>query len=564
MDMFCNQCQEAVGNKACTTVGVCGKDAELSRLQDLLNYLHKGISIWAHKARGLGASDAEVDLFVVKGLFSIVTNVNFDADWFEARITEALGVRSKIEEVFRRAYREAKGIDFDLEVHDAALCNVTSREEMVRKGALIGVTIELHEDVSALKELLINGLMGIAAYVDHANHLNYRNEEIFAFIEEALAETTRCDISEEELTTLVMRTGEVAVNAMEQLDRANTESYGTQEISNVYTGLIEGPGILVSGHDLRDIAELLEQTEGTGINIYTHSEMLPAHAYRELKKYSHLVGNYGSAWHNQQKEFEDFKGAILMTTNCIKKPRESYAGRIYTTGLVGWPGVKHISDRVGEAQKDFSTIIERSLELGDIVPEKGKEITIGFAKDQVMALADKVIEAVKSGAITQFVVMGGCDGHSKSRNYYTELAKALPESAVILTAGCAKYRYNMLDLGDIGGIPRVLDAGQCNDSYSLAYVALQLKEAFGLDDINDLPISYEIAWYEQKAVTVLLALLYLGVKGIRLGPTLPAFLSPGVIDLLVKEFGIKGITTPQDAIEDIFGRKQDIVEREAV
>ncbi len=552
MSMFCYQCQEAAGNAGCTKTGVCGKKEGVANLQDLLNYTLKGISIWAIKSRELGVSDEKVDLFVVESLFSTITNVNFDEDWFVDRIAKALKVRDEAERLFVTAYQEANGKAFTEPLHDSAEWRTTAREKMFEKALTIGVMSESDEDIRSLKELLINGLKGIAAYVDHAHVLDYKNEKIFTFIEEALAETTEAGLTAEKLTGLVLKTGETAVGAMELLDRANTSTYGTQKATEVFTGLIEGPGILVSGHDLRDIQELLEQTEGKGINIYTHGEMLPAHAYGELNKYKHLVGNYGTAWHNQHKEFESFKGAILMTTNCIKPPREGYKGRIFTTGLVGWPGVAHIGDRTRGQAKDFTAVIEKALELGSVVPEAGKKITIGFAKDQLMAVSDKVIEAVKSGAIRRFVVMGGCDGHHKSRNYYTELAKGLPHDTVILTAGCAKYRYNMLDLGDINGIPRVLDAGQCNDSYSLAYIALTLKDAFGLDDINDLPISYEIAWYEQKAVTVLLALLHLGVKGIRLGPTLPAFISPGVAKILMDTFDIKAVTTPEEAICEMF------------
>lgn len=556
MSMFCNQCQEATGNTGCShKIGVCGKKDEVANLQDLLNYLLKGISLWTVRARELGVTDEKADIFVVKSLFSTVTNVNFDEDWFVERIREALKVRGNVEGLFMKAYEGANGKAFTETLHDSATWSGTAREEMLEKALTVGAISEPDEDIRSLKELLINGLKGIAAYVDHAHVLNYKNEKIFTFIGEALAATTKDGIAADELIGLVLKTGEIAVDTMALLDKANTETYGTQKATEVFTGLIEGPGILVSGHDLRDIKELLEQTEGKGINIYTHSEMLPSHAYGELNKYKHLIGNYGMAWHNQYKDFVNFTGAILMTTNCIKKPKESYKDRIFTTGMAGWPGLTHIADRREGEAKDFTTVIEKALELGSLKAEDGKKITIGFAKDQVMAVADKVIEAVKSGAIKRFVVMAGCDGHHSSRNYYTELAEKLPKDAVILTAGCAKFRYNMLDLGDIGGIPRVLDAGQCNDSYSLAYIALQLKDAFGLDDINDLPISYEIAWYEQKAVTVLLALLHLGVKGIRLGPTLPAFISPGVAKILVETFDIKTNSTPDDAIREMFTDK---------
>ncbi len=564
MTMNCNQCQEAAGNDACRKVGVCGKNHDVSNLQDLLIYMLSGVSIWATKARELGVKDEQTDVFVVKSLFSTVTNVNFDEDWFEDRINEAFSVRDNIRGLFLNAFEEKNGSTFAGKVHDAAQWKASSRAEMIEKGIHAGIMVEPADaDRRSLEELLVYGLKGIAAYADHAHILEYKNDEIYAFIESSLAEIMREDITADELTALVLKSGEVAVSVMELLDRANTTTYGTQEITEVPTGLKHGPGILVSGHDLRDIEELLIQSEGTGVNIYTHSEMLPTHAYKGFKKFPHLAGNYGTAWYNQHEEFTNFNGAVLMTTNCIKKPKDAYKDRIFTTGLVEWPGVAHIGDRAEGEAKDFSAVIAKALELGTITQasetieasqaSESKKITIGFAKDQVMALADKVIDAVKSGAIKRFVVMAGCDGHQNSRNYYTELAQKLPQDAVILTAGCAKYRYNMLDLGDIDGIPRVLDAGQCNDSYSLAYIALQLKEAFGLADINDLPISYEIAWYEQKAVTVLLALLHLGVKGIRLGPTLPAFLSPGVIKILVENFGIKGNTTPDEAIAEMYG-----------
>ncbi len=545
MGMFCFQCQEAAKNVACTKNGVCGKHADVANLQDLLVHQLKGISLWAVKARSVGITDAAMDLFIVEGLFATVTNVNFDGDWFEARITEGQKVRDAVQ----AKYLATDGAEAP--THDSATFTVTTREEMLAKSETVGVLAEANEDLRSLKELLMYGLKGMAAYVDNAYILGAENPELYAFTEKALAEMTREDVTGDELTALVLECGAQAVTTMALLDKANTETFGTQAVSEVDTSLVEGPGILISGHDLKDLAELLEQTKDTGINIYTHSEMLPAHAYGELNKYDHLKGNYGMAWHQQHIDFENFKGAILMTTNCIKKPRESYKDRLFTTGLVEWPGLVHIADREEGKTKDFSVVIKKAQAAGSLTPVAGKKITIGFAKDQVMAVADKVIEAVKSGAIKRFVVMAGCDGHSDARNYYTELALKLPEDMVILTAGCAKYRYNMLDLGDIGGIPRVLDAGQCNDSYSLAYIALQLKEAFGLEDINQLPISYEIAWYEQKAVVVLLALLSLGVKGIRLGPTLPAFLSPGVTKVLVDGFGIKGNSTPDEAIAEM-------------
>ncbi|VAV84502.1 Hydroxylamine reductase [hydrothermal vent metagenome] len=545
MSMYCYQCQEAAKNVACTKNGVCGKHADVANLQDLLTYQLKGISLWAVKARAAGVTDSAMDLFVVEGLFATVTNVNFDGDWFEARITEGQKVRDAVQ----AKYLATDGAEAP--THDSATFTVTTRDEMLAKAETVGVLSEENEDLRSLKELLMYGLKGMAAYVDNAYILGAENPELYAFTEKALAEMTREDVTGDELTALVLECGAQAVTTMALLDKANTETFGTQAVSEVDTSLVEGPGILISGHDLKDLAELLEQTKDTGINIYTHSEMLPAHAYGELNKYDHLKGNYGMAWHAQHTDFVKFTGAILMTTNCIKKPKDEYKDRLFTTGLVEWPGLVHIADRAEGSAKDFSAVIAKAKELGSITAEAGKKITIGFAKDQVMAVADKVIEAVKSGAIKRFVVMAGCDGHQDSRNYYTELAEKLPKDMVILTAGCAKYRYNMLDLGDIGGIPRVLDAGQCNDSYSLAYIALQLKDAFGLEDINQLPISYEIAWYEQKAVVVLLALLSLGVKGIRLGPTLPAFLSPGVAQVLVDGFGIKGNGTPDEAIAEM-------------
>jgi len=556
MSMFCFQCQEAAKNEGCTVKGVCGKDEEVAKLQDALVYLLKGTGFWAKKARQYGVTDEEVDLFILEGLFATVTNVNFDAERFVEYCNKAADLKSKIRDEFLNAYKQKEDSDFSEEIpREAAWEPAKTKEDYLAKAEEDGVLAEENEDIRSLKELLIYGLKGIAAYADHAYVLNEKSDDIFSFAETALAETTRENITSEELISLVMQAGDTAVKAMEILDKANTGRYGKQEITSVNTSLKEEPGILVSGHDLLDLEELLKQTEGTGINIYTHGEMLPANAYPELKKFDHLVGNFGTAWYNQRSEFEEFNGPILFTTNCIVPPKDSYKDRIYTTGLVGWPGCKHIPNAKTGEQKDFSSLIEHAKQLGSLQPQENKELTIGFAKDQVMELADKVIDAVKSGAIKRFVVMGGCDGRHKSREYYTEVAKDLPEDTVILTAGCAKYRYNMLDLGDIGGIPRILDAGQCNDSYSLAYIALQLKDAFGLDDINDLPISYDIAWYEQKAVCVLLALLALGVKGIRLGPTVPAFLSPNVVNVLVENFGIKPIEDPETDIEAMMAGK---------
>jgi hydroxylamine reductase len=539
--MFCFQCSETAKGTGCTIAGVCGKKEDVANLQDLLIYTLKGISYWSKKVREKGENVEDANLFVIESLFSTITNVNFDADWFANRIEKAIEIRDSL--------RQKAGDDAN--APDAATYKVNGKDEMLAKAANVGILSEQNEDIRSLKELIVYGLKGIAAYADHAYVLQHKSDEIFQFAEHALSEILRNDITADELLGLVMKTGEIAVKTMELLDKANTERFGKPEITKVYTGLEEGPAILMTGHDLLDLEELLKQTEGKGINVYTHGEMLPAHAYPQLKKYKHLKGNYGTAWHNQTKEFPEFNGAIIFNTNCLVPPKEEYKDRLFTTGLVGYPGVKHIPNRTNGQPKDFTPAIEKALELGGVKKKEGKYITIGFAHDQVMALADKVIDAIKSGAIKRFVVMAGCDGRAKSREYYTELAKKLPKDSVILTAGCAKYRYNMLDLGDIDGIPRVLDAGQCNDSYSLAYIALKLKEVLGLEDINQLPISYDIAWYEQKAVAVLLALLYLGVKGIRLGPALPAFVSPNILKVLVEKFDIKKASTVEEDLKAI-------------
>lgn len=543
MEMFCYQCQETLRNEGCVFSGICGKTPETANLQDLLIYVLKGISYWSTKARELEVEDSDVDLYVAEGLFVTITNVNFDEERIVEYINEALEKRNIIEKKFKEAYEKKYGKSFNEEVPDAAIWapQEKTEEEYLEKAEKVGVLSEENEDLRSLKSFLLFGLKGVAAYTDHAYVLKNSNDDILNFIENALAQTLRDDITAEELTNLVLETGKYAVNAMALLDEANTSRFGNPEITEVYTGTYEEPAILVSGHDLLDLYEILEQTKGTGIKIYTHGEMLPANAYPELKKYDHLVGNYGGSWWKQQQEFEEFGGAIVMTTNCIQKPRESYKDKIFTTGLVGWPEVTHISNRKDDEQKDFSPVIKKALEIGPIKKREGKKITIGFAHQQTAQVADKIVEAVKAGKISKFYVMGGCDGRNKERNYYTNFAKELPQDTVILTAGCAKYRYNMLDLGDIEGIPRVIDAGQCNDSYSLVLTALKLKEAFGLNDINELPIEYNIAWYEQKAVAVLLALLYMGVKGIRLGPTLPAFLSPNVLETVAKTFDIKTI-----------------------
>ena len=528
MSMFCFQCQEAAKGTGCTIAGACGKKADTAGLQDLLVYNLKGLAVVAEEAKKQNKLDDSIGLFICQALFATITNANFD----NQRIKELI----KATIAKRNALKLAIGFN-----SDANVTNWNGAEsEYAAKAAQVGVLSQPNEDVRSLRELLIYGLKGMAAYTDHAAMLGFQNSDIYAFMISALAGTTR-ELSVEEMIGQVLKCGEVAVTAMALLDEANTSTYGNPEITKVNIGVRNNPGILISGHDLKDMEELLKQTEGTGVDVYTHSEMLPANYYPEFKKYAHFVGNYGNAWWQQDKEFTSFNGPILMTTNCITPVKDAYRDRIYTTGMAGWPGVPHIAERPDGGSKDFSAIIEKAKSCPAPVEIETGEIVGGFAHAQVMALAGKVVDAVKSGAIKRFVVMAGCDGRHTSRSYFTEVAQELPQDAVILTAGCAKYRYNKLDLGDIGGIPRLLDAGQCNDSYSLAYIALKLKEVFELDDINDLPISYDIAWYEQKAVVVLLALLHLGVKHIRLGPTLPAFLSPNVAKVLVENFDIKPI-----------------------
>lgn len=545
MSMFCYQCSEAAKGTGCTIKGVCGKEESVAKLEDVLVYNLKGLAYWTKVAREKGEVLEEADIFLLEGLFSTITNVNFDPERFVEFNNRAIALRDKMMEI-----AISKGANPSVPYDAARWKPAGTMADYLAKYTAASVLAEENEDIRSLKELLIYGLKGIAAYADHAYVLKYKSDEIFRFTEDALVETLRKDITVNELITLVLKAGEIAVKTMELLDKANTSTYGKPQITQVSTALLDGPGILVSGHDLLDLEELLKQTEGKGVNIYTHGEMLPAHAYPELKKYKHLVGHFGTAWFNQREEFDQFNGAILFTTNCIVPPKDSYKDRVFTTGLVGWPGIKHIPANANGI-KDFTPVINKAIEVGGLKATEGKRLTIGFAHDQVMALADKVLDAVNSGAIKRFVVMAGCDGRFKEREYYTEVAKQLPKDTVILTAGCAKFRYNMLDLGDIGGIPRVLDAGQCNDSYSLAYIALKLKEVLGLDDINKLPISYDIAWYEQKAVCVLLALLYLGVKGIRLGPVLPAFLSPNVAKVLVENFDIKPISGVKEDIENM-------------
>jgi len=545
MSMFCFQCQETAKNQGCTVRGVCGKPADVANLQDLLIWLLKGISFYGVRARELGISDPEADLFVAQALFATITNANFDPERFVALAKRALELRDRL----------GQAVDTSEPLPDMATWfpETGDLEELIQKGATVGVMADpdLNEDVRSLRELLTYGLKGLAAYTDHAYVLEHYNETLLAFLQEALLATTDAGASVDGLVGLVLKCGEMGVQAMALLDQANTSTYGNPEPTQVNIGVKEGPAILISGHDLRDLDELLQQTEGTGINVYTHGEMLPANAYPAFKKYPHFVGNYGGSWWHQQTEFEKFGGAILMTTNCIIKPRESYQDRIFTTGMAGWPGVQHIPDRANGGQKDFGPVIATALKSGSPQELEHGTIPIGFAHGAVLSVADKVVEAVESGAIKRFVVMAGCDGRHKTRQYYTEMAESLPHDTVILTAGCAKYRYNKLDLGDIGGIPRILDAGQCNDSYSLVVIAQKLAQAFGLDDINDLPISYDIAWYEQKAVIVLLALLSLGVKNIRLGPTLPAFISPNVLKVLVENFDIKPITTVEQDLAAI-------------
>ena len=537
--MFCFQCQETAGCSGCTKFGVCGKSPELANMQDLLIYATKGLSEVTTRIRKEGKKiDKELNHFITLNLFTTITNANFDNDVFYSRVKETLRIKRELIEK----------LDNKENLSEVALWEASSNEEMDKKSNSdeVGVLATKNEDIRSLRELITYGLKGLSAYSKHANALGYDNEEIDAFMQETLAKLLDDSLSVEELIALTLETGKVGVDGMALLDTANTETYGNPEITKVNIGVGKNPGILVSGHDLKDIEQLLIQTEGTGVDVYTHSEMLPAHYYPNLKKYKHLVGNYGNAWWKQREEFESFNGPILMTTNCIVPPKnESYKSRMYTTGAAGFEGCVHIeADENGV--KDFSAIIEQAKKCKAPTEIEQGEIIGGFAHAQVLALADQVVEAVKTGAIKKFFVMAGCDGRAKSRNYYTDFAKALPKDTVILTAGCAKYKYNKLDLGDINGIPRVLDAGQCNDSYSLALIALKLKEVFELQDINELPIAFNIAWYEQKAVIVLLSLLYLGVKNIHLGPTLPAFLSPNVAKVLVENFGIGGITNVED------------------
>ena len=536
--MFCFQCQETAGNKGCMFGGVCGKKPETANLQDLLIYVTKGLSEITTRLRSEGKEiPAAIDRLITTNLFMTITNANFDDDRFIDRINETLSSR---DELFEQLHD-------DTGLSDAASWQYRTAEERTLKADKVGVLDTGNEDLRSLRELTLYGLKGMAAYNKHANVLGYADTAIDAFLQKALAKTLDDSLSTDDLTSLVLETGSFGVKVMALLDTANTSTYGNPEITKVELGVRNNPAILISGHDLRDLEMLLEQTANTGVDVYTHSEMLPAHYYPAFKKYPHFAGNYGNAWWKQKEEFEAFNGPILLTTNCLVPPKESYKDRIYTTGSVGFSGCKHIDGEIGET-KDFSAIIEHAKKCPPPTQLERGELVGGFAHHQVLALADKVVDAVKSGAIKKFVVMAGCDGRSPARNYYTDFAKALPQDTVILTAGCAKYKYNKLPLGDIGGIPRVLDAGQCNDSYSLALIALKLKEVFGLNDINQLPIVYNIAWYEQKAVIVLLALLSLGIKNIHLGPTMPAFLSPNVRNVLIEQFGIGGISTVDEDI----------------
>lgn len=542
--MFCYQCQETAGCSGCTRVGVCGKQPDVAAMQDLLVYVTKGISAVTTTLRQEGVEiQPAVNHMITLNLFTTITNANFSKEAIIARIQETLSEKDLL-------LSKLNTLTSTDTLPEAALWN-GSENEFAAKAATVGILSTENEDIRSLRELITYGLKGLSAYSKHANVLLQDNEKIDAFMQRALAATLDDSLSADDLIALTLETGKYGVDGMALLDNANTSTYGNPEITKVNIGVGTRPGILVSGHDLRDLEMLLKQTQGSGVDVYTHSEMLPAHYYPAFKKYPNFVGNYGNAWWKQKEEFESFHGPILMTTNCIVPPKDSYKDRLYTTGAAGYPGCKHISGEIGE-EKDFSAIIEQAKHCAAPEEIERGEIIGGFAHNQVLALADDIVTAVKSGAIRKFVVMAGCDGRMKSRNYYTDFAKALPKDTVILTAGCAKYKYNKLNLGDIGGIPRVLDAGQCNDSYSLAVIALKLKEVFGLEDINELPIIYNISWYEQKAVIVLLALLYLGVKNIHLGPTLPAFLSPNVAKVLVDNFGIAGIGSVEKDLK-LFG-----------
>lgn len=550
MSMFCFQCQETAKNSGCTISGVCGKTPEVANLQDLLLFVCKGISNYAVALKKMDFQSAEVDRFVVESLFMTITNANFDKNRFVRRISQAIVLRDQLKQIFISKRGDIASITFE-----GAYWASEVVAEMEEKSKSVGVLSTSDIDIRSARELVIYGLKGMAAYAEHAYNLGFEKPEIYSFIHIALDATTNDSLSLPDLINLINETGRYGVEAMALLDKANTSKYGNPEITKVNIGVRNNPAILISGHDLRDMEDLLKQTEGTGVDVYTHSEMLPANYYPAFKKYSHFVGNYGNAWWSQTKEFETFNGPILFTTNCLVPPRanSTYKDRVYTTGAVGFEGFTHIGAREEGGSKDFSAIIEHAKRCAPPLEIEKGEIIGGFAHAQVFALADKIVEAVKSGAIRKFFVMAGCDGRMMGRSYYTEFAQKLPKDTVILTAGCAKYRYNKLPLGDINGIPRVLDAGQCNDSYSLAVIALKLKEIFSANSINELPIAYNIAWYEQKAVIVLLALLYLGVKNIHIGPTLPAFLSPNVVSFLVENFGLSGIGNVDDDMKLFLG-----------
>ena len=546
--MFCYQCQETAKGTGCTVRGVCGKTSDVANLQDLLLFILKGIAHYRVQLRALDAIDHSADRFILDGLFMTITNANFDKQRFVEKIKESIKLREQLKQTFLDKGGNPEKITFE-----GAFWTADSLEEMESKAGHVGVLSTENEDIRSLKEMLTYGMKGMAAYTEHAYNLGHENPSIYEFIDRGLVATT-LPLSADQLVQMVLECGKNGVDAMALLDKANTDTYGNPEITKVDIGVRKNPGILISGHDLRDLYELLEQTEGTGVDVYTHSEMLPAHYYPAFKKYKHFAGNYGNSWWRQVYEFQHFNGPMLFTTNCIVPPHPdaNYKDRVYTTGSAGFPGFKHIERKPGQP-KDFSEIIEHAKRCPAPEAIETGSIIGGFAHNQVFALADKIVDAVKSGAIRKFFIMAGCDGRMKGREYYTEFAQKLPKDTVILTAGCAKYRYNKLPLGDINGIPRVLDAGQCNDSYSLAVIALKLKEIFGVKDINELPIVYNIAWYEQKAVIVLLALLYLGVKNIHLGPTLPGFLSPNVAKILVDNFGIGGIRSVEEDIADLIG-----------
>ena len=548
MSMFCFQCQETAGCKGCTVRGVCGKTEDVAKIQDLLIFVTKGLATVANEGRKVGIVDKKVNRMIIDNLFITITNANFDFKAIEKRVKDTLVAREELKERVQAKGGNPIGSDFK----GCATWTATTSEEMMEKASQVGVLATENEDIRSLRELIMYGLKGLAAYMEHAMNLGHDKEEVHAFMAETLVKILDDSLSADELTALALETGKFGVDGMALLDEANTSTYGHPEITKVNIGVRNNPGILISGHDLKDLEMLLEQTEGTGVDVYTHGEMLPGHYYPKFKKYSHFAGNYGNAWWLQNKEFASFNGPILMTTNCITPVQDSYRGRIFTTGAVGYEGCIHITaDENGH--KDFSQIIELAKTCQAPTEIETGEIVGGFAHNQVLALADQVVDAVKSGAIRRFFVMAGCDGRAKSRDYYREFAEKLPKDTVILTAGCAKYKYNKLPLGDINGIPRVLDAGQCNDSYSLVVIALKLAEVFGTDSVNELPISYNIAWYEQKAVIVLLSLLHLGVKNIHLGPTLPAFLSPNVAKVLVENFGIGGITNVEDDMKMFLG-----------